>query len=328
MPVSLMQTYAIFGHVLRSEIDFPELRTLAGADPRWTLRRSRRQPPLNGARLLGEEDTGDGTHVRLYARTSPHGYRLEYDDSTGAFDVSADGREMTWFPAANPNDEMVRLHIIGRVFATALHASGMYCLHGSGVALGDGAVGFAAPRFWGKSTLALALTQSGARLVSDDTLPIHPDGHPLMLWPGVHSVRLWGDSAARIAGQESPRDANPFAAKRTLSAFPDQRLASRPEPLSAIYLLAPHEGNGHSPAVRRTPVPPVAAALALIGHAKIGALLGKFEARRIFDRAVRVASGTPVYRLDLPRDFEHIDEVAAQLFEWHDGCAAPEGSRS
>jgi len=76
--------------------------------------------------------------------------------------------------------------------------------------------------------------------------------------------------------------------------------------------------------VNRAAVAPVPAALSLVAHAKIGALLGKSEAPRLFDQAVRVASRVAVYRLDLPRDFERVGDVVAQLAMWHDGAADPE----
>lgn len=317
-----MSNYAIFGSCLRSEIAFPDLDEVERATPRWTLRVSHRRPALGNAELLGEEDIGDGTNVRLYRCV--WGYRLDYDDSTGEFDVSADGREITWYPAVDPDSKMVRLHVIGRVFATALHASGMYCLHGSGVALDGGAIGFVAPRFWGKSTLALALAKTGGRLLSDDTLAIDPEEATLRMWPGVHQVRLWGDSVAHVGGEDPARGSPPFEVKRTLSAFPDRLLARKPVRLSAVYLLAPYPTNGRAPIVDRSRVAAVPAAVALVTHAKIGALLGKSEAPRVFDRAVRVASGVPVYRLDFPRDFERIDAVVAQLTEWHRRAALVE----
>ena len=315
-----MPHYSVFGSCLSSELAFPELRSVANTAPRWRLRVSYQQRGLGQAEQLGRDALGDGIEVRLYK--FPGGYRLEYDDDTGAFDVSADGREITWFPVPNPNEDVVRLHVIGRVLATALHAAGMFCLHGSGVVLEGGAIGFVAPRFWGKSTLAMALTKAGARLLSDDTLAVDPDAVPLKLWPGVHSVRLWGDSAEKITGEDPAGGAAPFEIKRTLAGLPERLLACSPVLLSAIYLLAPRQGDG--PVVNRAAVAPVPAALSLVAHAKIGALLGKSEAPRVFDQAVRVASQVAVYRLDLPRDFERVGDVVAQLAMWHDGAADPE----
>lgn len=310
-----MIDYRIFGNCLRSEIEFSELRRIRNGTPHWTLRVAHQRPPLHNAALLGSEDIGDGTTVWLYARTG--GYRLAYNDSTGAFDVSADGRKINWLPAPDPDNQMVRLHVMGRVLATALHASGMYCLHGSGVMIGGAAIGFFAPRFWGKSTLALALAKAGARLLSDDTLAMDPEEDSVRLWPGVHSVRLWGDSAALVAGDDPAGGAPPFEVKRTFNAFPDHLLACQPTPLSALYLLAPYRGNGRGPVVQRTLLTPTLATLSLVAHAKIAALLGKSEASRLFDRAARVAARVPVYRLAFPRDFAHIASVVEQLGEWH-----------
>ena len=317
-----MLSYAIFGHCLRSEIAFPDLRAIEGGAPRWTLRVSPQRRPLDNPVLLGSEDIGNGTDVRLY--TSAGAYRLEYDDGTGTFDVSDDGREITWIPGTNRDEIMVRLHIIGRVLATALHAGGMYCLHGSGVALDGGAVGFVAPRFWGKSTMALALAKAGGRLLSDDTLAIHPDEDSLRLWPGVHSVRLWGDSAERIAENDPACGAPAFEVKRTYTRLPDQLLACQPAPLAAVYFLAPHQGAGSEMVVRRRPVLPVPAALALVAHAKIATLLGKSEGPCLFERAVRVASRVPVYRLDFPRDYDRIGAVVEQILTWHQGAPVAE----
>jgi len=93
--------------------------------------------------------------------------------------------------------------------------------------------------------------------------------------------------------------------------------------VSAIYLLAPNLGTG--PVAQRESLAPVPAAAALVGHAKIGALLGRSEAPVVLDRAVRIASRVPVYRLDLARDFARLSAVDMQLTEWHRGAAVGEG---
>jgi len=310
-----MRTYAIFGHCLRSEIDFPDLDLVEHETPRWTLRVSDEPIPVRAAELLGEEDIGGGTIARLYRSASE--YRLAYDDDTGTFDVSRNGQEITWFPVPNPDIEMVRLHVIGRVLAAALHAGGMYCLHGSGVVVGDVAVGLVAPRFWGKSTLALCMAKAGGRLLSDDTLAIDPDEARPRVWPGVHSVRLWGDSVTQVGEDDPARGAPAFDVKRTLRSLPDVILAREPAPLAADYLLAPQDPGAIVSIANRVRVGAVPAALSLIGHAKIGALLGGSEAGQVFDAAVRLAARVPVYRLEFPRDFQSIQAVVAQLGEWH-----------
>src|SRR2546430_14244641 len=80
-------------------------------------------------------------------------------------------------------------------------------------------------------------SRAGAGLLSDDTLAVHPDDVPVKLWPGVHSVRLWGDSAERIAGDDPAEGASPFEVKRTFTRLPEHLLAREPVPVSAIYQI-------------------------------------------------------------------------------------------
>ena len=54
-------------------------------------------------------------------------------------------------------------------------AEGAVTLHASAVAVDGAAIGFMAPKFHGKSTLAAAMTYVGAHLVSDDALAILPE---------------------------------------------------------------------------------------------------------------------------------------------------------
>jgi len=51
-----MTGYAVFGGVLHSDLEFPELRAAAEGDPNWTLRTAEAPPPAAHGALLGEED--------------------------------------------------------------------------------------------------------------------------------------------------------------------------------------------------------------------------------------------------------------------------------
>jgi hypothetical protein len=63
--------------------------------------------------------------------------------------------------------------------------------------------------------------------------------------------------------------------------------------------------------------------MALVQHAKIGALLGKSEAPVLFERAVAAARAVPIYTLDFVRDFAQVDHIVGQLMEWHAMAANP-----
>ncbi|HLQ69559.1 MAG TPA: hypothetical protein VK124_08545 [Gemmatimonadales bacterium] len=335
-----MPTYSIFGDCLRSEITLPELRR-SRKHARWTLRIGVIPPPAlsDGAELLGSETVMDGVDVRLYRLAN--GYRLQYDD-TGSFDISAEGREIVWSGNGNGNAakllDAVRLDVINRVLPVALHAAGTLCLHGSAVSLNGKAIAFLAPRCHGKSTLALALSQIGGRILTDDALPVEPSvpgrGRSVSARPGVHSVRLFDDTARvvlgdprnwkRVGAYPLPRrdghllpDDQPAITKQILRGIPLHKLMLRTVPLAAIYVLRPVRGDGDRPVLSRTALAPVRAALSLVEHAKSGALLGRSEAPRLLDRAVTIARQVPVYVLEIVRDLSRIDEAARELAGWH-----------
>jgi hypothetical protein len=58
-------------------------------------------------------------------------------------------------------------------------------------------LGFFAPKYQGKSTLACALTDLGALLVTDDSLVLRP-GTPVHGGPGVPSLRLRREAARHL----------------------------------------------------------------------------------------------------------------------------------
>ncbi len=207
------------------------------------------------------------------------------------------------------------MDVLGRVLAVALHASGRIALHGSGVAIDGRAIGFLAPKFSGKSTIALSLVNAGAELLSDDTLPVDLELRP-NAWPGVHSARVFQDSAQRLALVEAVAEPA-FTVKHTLAMLEAPKIRLRPAPLDALYLLTPSAPEVATTSVQRTLMSPLAATVELVRHAKVGALLGRAEAARVLDRAGTVASRVPVYRLDVVRDFTQLDFVVGQIVSWH-----------
>jgi hypothetical protein len=313
-----MNTYAVFGGVLHSDLDFPELREGGSGPADWTLRTSAGPAaPVEGT-LLGEEDFPMyGSALRLWRM--PAGFRMEYTD-TGTFDVAADGRDIVWYPGESSPLELVRMDVVGRVLATALHASGAIALHASAVAVGGVAVGFLAPKFYGKSTLALACTYAGARLITDDTLAVMP-GDPAVCIPGVHAVRLRSESAAHFPRTRGIAPADEGG--RVVDELPDEKLMTQQAPLAALYLLSPVERDAATEPVRRVAVPAIPGTLAVLGYAKMGSLFREAEAAANFERAAAVTRTVPVYRLEIVRDLARLDDVARTILGWHSGGSAP-----
>jgi hypothetical protein len=311
-----MRNYQVFGGALRSDIEFPELRLIESDAPSWTLRSTPLVPDMTSATLLGEVEVIPGCQVRLFRHSA--GFRFVFDD-TGSFDITDSGRDIAWSKGPAAEAESVRADVTGRVLAVAMHASGYLCLHGSAVATGDGAIAFLAPKFHGKSTLALALTRAGAKLLTDDVLPVDPRT-PVQAVPGVHQVKLWQDSATHFGVDREPlRPGN----KHLLHDFDDNMLSNDRTALAAIYLLSPIivEEGAAAPAVARTRMHAVPSALALVRHSIMGSMLGGADAQLVIDRATTIAEAVPVYQLTVAAGMERIGDTVDQLLAWHGGAA-------
>jgi hypothetical protein len=88
--------------------------------------------------------------------------------------------------------------------------------------------------------------------------------------------------------------------------------------VAALYVLAPEDAMPrHSESARRDRLSTVEGALAIVGFAKLGALLGGAHAAAYLERAGAVADVVPVYVLRFARDLERIDAVVERIFDWH-----------
>ncbi|MGH7634121.1 MAG: hypothetical protein ACRENC_10360, partial [Gemmatimonadaceae bacterium] len=284
--------------------------------PRWCFRRAPGAPARSAGEELGEDRVDGPLNVRLYRHDG--GFRLVYDDS-GTFDVNAAGTHIDWFEAPGAVMEAVQLDVLGRVLPTAMYAAGALCLHGSAVQLNTGAVAFLAPKGHGKSTLAHALVGAGARLVSDDVVPIDLDAAPRMR-PGVAHVRLLRDAARHLRVGDGHRT----GAGGKLVIEPGELFdaATEPLPVAALYRLQPMRAEGAEQAAFRTRLTGVAAAMAVLAQVRLARLLGGVEAPALLDRASCLAERVPVFTLNVARDFQRLPEVVAQVLDWHSGVPA------
>lgn len=322
-PVHASHRYAVYGACLASELLFPELPAAdAGATPRWEFTTTRALAPMQDESVIGDDQIYGSVHARLFAHAA--GHRIVVDD-TGVFDISADRRRLQWEQRADAWPDFVRSHLTGRVVATALYLDGLLPLHGSAVETADGVIGFLAPKGYGKSTLAWALTQAGARLVTDDTLPVElPTRDPdttrapsVRAWPGVHSMRLKAD-ALRAVG-DAPQTLGTNEGKQVVADLPEARRLAHPRPLVALYLLDPVHPDGIE--VQWVALPPMLAAISVVAHVKIGRMLGAAAAPVMLERAASIAHAVPVRRLQMPRELDRVRTIADTILSWHGGVA-------
>lgn len=312
-----MPDYSLFGGVLRSDLDFPDLTPCYARYARWRLTRLDIPLTVHEPTPLGTEEVHAGVNVSLY-RTD-RAFRLVFDD-TGAFDVSFDGRDIQWYAPPSPVLEAVRSDVLGRVLALALQLQGVTPLHGSSVAIGTEAIAFLAPKYHGKSTTAAALVSRGATLLADDMVAATHTRPPRIL-PGIPGVQLWPDSADRI-GRDAANERRTLASKIYFAwerASPTLHTAF---PFAAAYVLSPF-ADDPSREIRRERLSTPEAALALLGHTKIGALLGQDWRATVLRQLAELAALLPVYRLEIPRDYDRLNSVAETLWAWHQPRVEP-----
>ena len=310
-----MPDYAVYGGLLRSTIPIPELRPLPDGDstrtPNWSFDvASGEVPSMAQAAVVGQDEIFDQIQATFFRGTNA--LRLQFDD-TGTFDLWDDARVIVWYPKDGCQPDVARADLVGRVLPLAQHERGLIALHASAVCLPAGTIAFMAPKNYGKSSLAMSLvTEHQAQLLTDDTLIVSP-GRGVAV-PGVHSVRLWGETARRFEGLGRGRPV--LSEKEIFEDLPQTSLAMQESPLVALYTIVPEEPQ-MTPVVRREALDGAHATIALIQYQKLGALLGGPDAAQVFDRAAALAARCPVYALHIARDWARLPEAARVLADWH-----------
>lgn len=149
-------------------------------------------------------------------------------------DIATDGHAGQPARAAD-----MRLFLLGSGMGAVLHQRGCLPLHVGAVRAAGKVWAFTGPSGAGKSTLTATLhLRYGLPLVSDDVMALHlPPGQPPQVFPGPRKLKLWQDAAAHLR-------CDPGRLVQDLSNTPkfqlyldDDAADAGPEPLHALVLL-------------------------------------------------------------------------------------------
>ena len=142
--------YSLFGGVLRTTLELPELHLAPHLAPEtWTLAvHDDVSRPPGSFEWSADEDLAGGISVKLERRRDGVS-RLTYSD-TGTFDISSDGARIDWYRSPDAPEDLARTDILGRVISVAMQSSGVLMLHASAVSINGEVAGFLAPKFFGK----------------------------------------------------------------------------------------------------------------------------------------------------------------------------------
>lgn len=161
----------------------------------------------------------------------------------------------------------MEIWLLGTVFSLWNELRGVPALHTAAVAVDGQGVGILATSKGGKSSLAAALMQAGAALLTDDILMVErPDEGPVVGAPSYPQMRMWPDQARHFLGSAHalPRVV-PHLTKRRVPVGPNGfgRFQDSAVPLTHLFLP---ERRPDEAAPRVEPLAPQEALIALVRH--------------------------------------------------------------
>lgn len=213
-------------------------------------------------------------------------------------------------PTATPHD--VRVYLLGTCLGALLHQRGLYVLHASGVATGQGAVLFAGASGAGKSTLLAELVSRGYSMVVDDVCAVRVDHNeqPTVV-PSYPRTRLWADAAERFAidTTELPRTRSSWDKfERQVAEFSgaEARLTH------VFHLAAPKDDEDCS----LDRLGPIDAFTTLVDNTYRSVLLDGMNIRGDhFELASRLARSVEVIRVRRPAESNSLEQLADLVVE-------------
>jgi hypothetical protein len=137
--------------------------------------------PVSGVLICSREQSGLPI-FRIEAHPD-EGY-LMWGRAGGSYLLSTDARRLRCAVGELPSNTWERF-LIGQVLPFAALVSGLEIFHASAVVREGAAVAFAGPSGAGKTSLALALCERGARFLADDVLALEARTGELVTHPGT-----------------------------------------------------------------------------------------------------------------------------------------------
>lgn len=285
-------TYRAYGLEIASEIECPELRPAPASAPDVTVRFG----PVAAEETEIVIARADGPDAFLIAVPGVARYRIHA------------GREICIDPAPGVDEGALRLFLLGSAFGALLHQRGVTPIHGSAVAMGDGAVIFSGPQGHGKSTLAAAFARLGHTLLSDDVCPVTVEDEAVWLHPAYPRLSLLPDAVAHLAVSLAPEDPRqPYSGKHLVpvSSFGGERRR-----LAALYELLPAPVDE----VRLHPLTGFECIKALMGNTyRVQFVREMGHAARHFAALQEIARRVRVVRVERPAEGYLLDELVAAI---------------
>jgi hypothetical protein len=224
----------------------------------------------------------------------------------GSFEflVSANGRAILYRRLPHATLESLTVYLLGQVLSFSLLARGCDPLHGTSVAVGNGAIAFVGDCGFGKSTLAAAFLTRGGRVIADDLVTLRRRGAAWIVEPGIPRLKLAPRIAAQLLGPGARGERMIRGAAKRVIPLDAAQTAARPLPIRAIYVLG-------EPA-RSIRIEPLARGDAFIETIRAAFNLivrDRSRLARQFTFASQVVTSVPVRRLSYPRALAQLPAI-------------------
>lgn len=311
--------YDVYGLRVQSEVRLP-LAPEVRADPVRVDCRIRRTYPGDlptepDGRVVKEvmcHEPCHGGRAFLRITRGPHGTWFWFD-SVGTFHVAPDARLVNVYAHPGRDEPTLGLVLVAQVLVFVLHQLGFPSLHASAVEIRDGVLAFLGPVGRGKSTLASFFLPHGAKLVTDDVLPLKEGDDGVYAVPSLPLLKLatlptdfdgWHPHAERPSWLRSE--------KMLLAVDTHRRFASSPGRIHAVYVLDRREPSSTDDSVCTIePLSGVSAISALLCNTRNDALLDPSEHAMLLPLYARLATHAPIRILRYTSGFAHRDVVYA-----------------
>jgi hypothetical protein len=140
-------------------------------------------------------------------------------------------------PDGDPDEDSLRVFLLGSALGALLFQRGLLVLHGNAVRVGDQCLICVGPSGVGKSTLAAEFLRRGHEILADDVVPVD-EGCDVL--PGFPRIKLWQDAADRLDIETAGlRRVRPQLEKFNFPVL--ERYAGSPLPVRWVYELDTHD---------------------------------------------------------------------------------------
>jgi hypothetical protein len=219
--------YTVFGLLIESEIEIPELP--------WVD-----DPPARNADVriaLGEVPAARNPVKHIEIDIDHGAGWISLDPGRGVRFLVHNGSSITVYPYREVSTDEMRLYLLGSAMGALCHQRDLLPLHGNAIVANGCAVAICGASGAGKSTLAAEFERRGYGLICDDVCVVSFDGNGgPVAWPGIPRLKLWDDSLAglgmSVQGLESiVRGSNKYNVPATRHA------QAQAYPLKTLYNL-------------------------------------------------------------------------------------------